>query len=351
MQENLEVDNTSKEGIFYSLQPLLSYNAYLNFVCGGRGIGKSYGIKDFVAKRFINHRDEFVYIRRYATEISDATMAGKKPIFWNQISINNEYYKDFKMDNTSEVFTINKKVCGYAIPLSTANIKKSATFENVKTIIFDEFTLDESGFYSYLNNEVFQFLELLETIGRMRNNIRVILIGNYLSHSNPYFDYFNLSLPYGGEFKTFKNGLILVNYVKNNEKFQQAKRQTKLGQLIENTEYGDYNIYNKALLDTDVFLKKKNKNCKFTYNIKANNIVYGVWVNEKEGYILISKNYDKNFKSIFSIEPKDHAENTLLLNRLKPPLSILVEKYRMARLFFEDIQTKNNVLSVLDTYI
>lgn len=353
MQENTEKEDTIEEsdGIFYSFQKLLSYNAFLNFVCGGRGIGKSYGMKDFVAKRFINHGDEFVYVRRYATEIGDATMAGKKPIFWNQISLNNEYYKDYKMDNTTEVFTIDKKVCGYAIPLSTANIKKSATFENVKTIIFDEFTLDNTGYYSYLNNEVFQFLELLETICRMRNDVRVIFIGNYLSHSNPYFDYFNLSLPYGSEYKTFKDGLILVNYVTDNEKFKQAKRKSLLGKLIEGSEYGDYNISNKALLDNEVFLKKKNRYCKFSCNIKTNNVIYGMWVNDKEDYMLISKDYDKNFKLTVTIKAKDHTEDTVLIDKPQPPLSIIIERYRMARLFFEDIQTKNNVLSVLDTYI
>lgn len=352
MQENLEnKDKIKDEGIYYSFQKLLSYNAFINFLLGARGCGKSYGAKDFLAKSFIKRGDEFVYIRRYATEINDATMAGKKPIFWNQIALNNEYYKDHKMDNTSEVFTIDKKVCGYAIPLSTANIKKSATFENVKTVIFDEFTLDNTGYYSYLSNEVFQFLELLETICRMRNDVRVIFIGNYLSQSNPYFDYFNISLPYGNEFKTFKNGLILVNYVKDNERFKQAKRESRLGQLVDGTKYGDYNIDNKALLDTEVFLRKKDKNCKFMYNIKANNEVYGVWVNDKDDYMLISKDYDKNYKTIFTIKSKDHTEETFLLDKLQPPLSIIVEKYRMANLFFEDIHTKNNILAVLDTYI
>ena len=43
-----------KENIFYDINKLLSYNALLSFVVGERGVGKSYGAKKFVAKRFIN---------------------------------------------------------------------------------------------------------------------------------------------------------------------------------------------------------------------------------------------------------------------------------------------------------
>ena len=110
------------------------------------------------------------------------------------------------------------KLHGYAIPLSTANILKSSTFENVDTIIFDEFLITRST-YHYLPNEIIQFAELLETIIRLRPNIKILLLGNAISVSNPYFDFFGLTLPYKNQYKTFKNNLILVTYSKN-EKYQ-----------------------------------------------------------------------------------------------------------------------------------
>ena len=42
------------KNIFYNYQKVLSYNALLTFIIGERGVGKSYGAKKFVAKRFIN---------------------------------------------------------------------------------------------------------------------------------------------------------------------------------------------------------------------------------------------------------------------------------------------------------
>lgn len=110
---------------------------------------------------------------------------------------------------------------GFAIPLSTANILKSSTFENVDTIIFDEFLITRST-YHYLQNEVIQFAELLETIIRLRPNIKILMLGNAISITNPYFDFFRLTLPYNSQFKLFKDGLILVHYSQN-KKYQEVK--------------------------------------------------------------------------------------------------------------------------------
>ena len=56
----------------------------------------------------------------------------------------------------------------------------------------------------YLKNEVFTFLNLLETIGRMRD-IRVFLLANSVTITNPYFLYFDLKLPYNSDIVTYKN--------------------------------------------------------------------------------------------------------------------------------------------------
>ena len=59
-------------------------------------------------------------------------------------------------------------------------------------------------------------LDLIETVARLRD-IQVIFLGNALSITNPYFAYWDLELPYNSEFKTFKDGMIVVNYAKNEE--------------------------------------------------------------------------------------------------------------------------------------
>jgi hypothetical protein len=330
--------------IYFTLQKILSYNALLNFIIGERGVGKSYDAKKFVAKRFINKNKQFVYLRRYKTELQKAMKNNK---FWEQILNNKdpemkELMKKHKFSNEKDTMRIDGKICGYAIPLSVANILKSSTFDQVDTIIFDEFIIDK-GNYHYLQNEVIQLLDVIETVARLRD-IRVIFLGNAISITNPYFTFFELSLPYKTDIKTFKNGLIAVQYIKN-LKYREVKKSTRFGQLIKDTEYGKYAIDNEMLRDSKAFIKKKTKGSKFYFILTINSKNYGVWSNYQEGMIYISNDYDPNCPVIFSINPDDHNENTLLIRcRTSPFFKSIIEHYRLARLCFENQQIKNNVM-------
>ena len=210
---------------------------------------------------------------------------------------------------------IDDKLAGFSIPLSVANILKSSTYDNVDTIIFDEFIIDK-GNYHYLQNEVIQLLDVIETVARLRD-IRVIFLGNAISITNPYFTFFNLTLPYNSDIKIAKrdnkgNPLIVINYIKN-LKYREVKKASRFGQLIDGTEYGKYAIDNEFLRDSKYFIKKKSKNSKFYFILILNNKNYGVWCDYKLGLMFISYDFDPNCPVRFSINPEDHKENTLLI--------------------------------------
>ena len=188
-----------KDFNFYSYDKILSYNAMINVLIGERGVGKTYGAKVFALNRFLKKGEQFVYLRRYKSELTESVGSEKKQKFFNQVM---QEFPDQELKNTSSTLLCDNKICGYAMPLSTAHILKSASYDKVKTIIFDEFIIDK-GVYHYLSNEVDQFLDLLETVGRLRN-IRIFMLGNAISSTNPYFVYFNLSLPYNSDVKLFK---------------------------------------------------------------------------------------------------------------------------------------------------
>lgn len=328
------------DNIFYDYQRILSYNALLNFIIGERGVGKSYGAKKYVAQRFIKKHKQFVYLRRYKTELKQAMMKNGNPIFFDQIK-NDKSMKNHILSNKNDTMYIDGKLCGYAMPLSVANILKSSSYEEVDTIIFDEFIIDK-GNYHYLQNEVIQLLDVIETVARLRD-IRVLFLGNAISITNPYFTFFNLSLPYNSDIKTFKDGLIVVNYIKN-LKYREVKKSTRFGKLIDGTEYGKYAIDNEFLRDSKSFIRKKTKNCKFYFILVINGKHYGVWCDYKDGLMFISNDYDPNCPVIFSINPDDHNENTLLIRcRTSPFFKSIIEHFRLARLCFENQQIKNNV--------
>ena len=148
--------------------------------------------------------------------------------------------------------------------LSTAQDLKGSNFPNVTTLIFDEFIIEEGQKKYYLHNEVFVFLNLIETIARMRD-VRVFLLGNPANvYTNPYFLYFNLSLPFNNDIKLFKDNLILLQYMKN-EEYREAKKKTRFGKLVSNTSFEDYAINNKILNDNKNFIERKSGSAKFSF--------------------------------------------------------------------------------------
>ena len=331
--------------IYYSYDKLFSYNFLLGFVIGERGTGKTFGAKVAMLKKFLKSGEQFIYLRRYKTELDTALAT-----FWDDLQ-SNGYFKDNKLEvKKSKMLTKFKcdgKVCGFAIPLSTANILKSTAFPKVKTIVFDEFILDgASGTYRYLKNEVTMMLDVIETVGRLRD-IQVIFLGNALSVVNPYFSYFNLDLPYSGEFRTFKNGAIVINYIKN-LKYREAKKNSKFGKLIEDTDYGRYAIDNKMLRDNEYFIEKRPKDSIFWGVLIVNGIEVGMWQG-KNGYLYLSNKFDPNTTHKFACDYNDHTESTVFLNaRENYYLRLCVTAYKQGLLKFESQKIKGNVIPLLN---
>lgn len=333
--------------MFYDFTKLLSYNALISFVIGERGVGKTYGAIKFAINDFLKNGHQFVYVRRYATELETSA-----PKFFDAIIENKEFEDhEFKVKTSKKLtrFFIDGKECGYALPLSTAMILKSTSFAKVKNIIFDEFII-ATGTYHYLKNEVHHFLDLIETIARLRD-VRVFCLANALTITNPYFNYFNLTLPYNSDFKVFKDGLIVVNYVKN-EKYREAKKRSRFGQLIAGTEYGKYAIDNKFLLDDKHFIQKRPPYATMFSTIIINHKSFGVWRDKKNDFIFISNDYDPTNPCCFAIDNKSHNEHTMLVNaRNSPWFKIVIDAYRMGLLRFENQNIKNEVMVIINKII
>ena len=249
-------------------------------------------------------------------------------------------------------FYCDGEICGYAMTLSTAQDLKSSNFSKVTTIIFDEFIIEEGQKKFYLQNEVLIFLNLLETIGRMRD-IKVFMLANPANiYTNPYFLYFDLSLPYNNDIKLFKDNLILLQYMKN-EEYRQEKKKTKFGKLVAGTSFEDYAINNKCLNDNKNFIEKKQGSAKFYFAFIYNNETFGVWLDYNEGKIYVSTDYLKNTPYMFACTLKDHTPNTMLLNTAKKYhcWKNFIENYRMGNVRFESMKIKFIVQELIKNMI
>lgn len=327
---------------WFNIDETLTHNCLFNFIIGPRGVGKTYSSKDRAIRNFMKGKGQFIYVRRYKEELMEGLEKNK---FWKAMAIK---YPNHTFTTEGTELKINGETAGYAVALSTSNILKSTEFPNITFIIFDEFLI-EQGTHRYLPKEVQKFLDLYETIARMREDVVAVFLANAISITNPYFMFFDISVPYGSNF--YKRGDLLFQYV-DNPTYIEAKKQTRFGKLIEGTNYGGYAIENKFLLDNNALLEKKGGKAQFIFALGYDGHRFGVWVDYTVGKFWVSYDVPARAAMDFVLTQADHSENTILIKTLSNNriFKVFIESYRVGKVFFEDMNIKNTIYQCIKAF-
>lgn len=351
--------NEIDTSIFWNARRTLTHNMLINIIVGNRGGGKSFGAKEWSIDDFIKNGNQFGYIRRYKDDLKEPMIQFFKDIEYKypdyEFKVDSKYfYIRLKPGDEKEKWT-EKDIAGYGFTLSTANNRKSIAYPKITNLIFDEFLIDK-GNQRYLPNEPIALLNLYETIARPgTGHPRVILfmLANALTITNPYFLFWGLKMPT----KQDKNGKwiwkhptrpILVEDVRN-EKFIDKKRNTEFGKLVEGTEYADYSIENKFLLDDETFIEPKSPKARYYFTFVYMEHTLGVWVDNEEGKMYVSKLIDPSYPLKYSLTMKDHQPNTMFLkNKSKAGhFKVFLDNYKLGNVRFETMNIKNITYEVI----
>lgn len=333
--------------MWYDKQQLLSYNKLLNFVLSNRGGGKTFHFTKWAIDDFKKTKKQTIWVRRYGTELTDS----EKGILVNDRFIDavkkEGLFPDDELTIEGSTLLVNGEVAIIFVALSTSRQLKSVNFPYVNKIIFDEFIVHE-GRNGYLKSEVELFLDLVETVFRLRDDGRVVLLANSITIVNPYFLFFNLKPK-----KRFTaTGQICVELFADSEYIEQ-KQKTRFGQLVKGTRYGAYAIENKWLLDTDTFIEDKTPKAEFMLAMKYNGEFYGFWVDYKAGLIFVNKQYDPSSYSLYCITKEDHEANLLLIKSLCESKRVerIVYAFRNGLLRFSDQQVKQQFYEFIGYFV
>lgn len=293
------------KSLYYNPNKLLSYNRILNFIIGARGIGKTYGYKKFCINRFLKHGEQFIYLKRYKTDVKGVEQ------FFDTVS------QDFP-ESTFKVkgreLYIDDKLAGWVMPLSSWQSVKSREFPNVCTILYDEFLLEKSSKQSYMQDEPKALLNFMDTVIRNRDNARCICMSNAVSVVNPFFLYFNLIPNIDKRYNAYES---IVVEIPDSVDFTEERKKTKFGKLIDGTDYGDFSLGNEFVNDSQVFIEKRSKESKYQFSVVYNGMTIGVWVDTEKGLLYLSNDYDPDSKKVFALSTDDLDENVLLMNSWK----------------------------------
>lgn len=321
-------------GKFWDIPKTKSYNCLFNFILGIRGAGKTYGLLKEMVEQYEKKGNRFLYVRRSEEELKTLTTSKSGRLF-NHVQVE---FEGHALWTEANVLHYDKEICGYAQALSTARKMKSDALDNVRDIIFDEFIIDTSTCQQrYIPDEVTAFLELYESVARpgaRDYDVRCWFLGNAITSTNPYFDRFNLQLPFHSD--VYRRGDFLVQMVAPSELIK-AKKATRFYQALGDDAYAAYAAENKFLRDAKYFIEKKGKDSEYQFTLIYYEELLGVWRDYRNGRYYISTDVDKQCRTVYACTTETHEPNTLLLKGFKSSRNLqeLKKAYDMGCVYYE----------------
>lgn len=186
----------SQKSEYYDVSHIDKFNAHYNVIFGKRSNGKTYSVLKKAVYNYAKDGSQTGYIRRYREDFKgkrgatmfDALIAndeirnatdGK----WETIKFYSDRWYFAKMDEESGRLVSDSTPFCYAFSLAQMEHDKSTSYPMITTVIFDEF-ISRIG---YLPNEFVLFMNVLSTIIRQRNNVKIYMLGNTVNKYCPYF--------------------------------------------------------------------------------------------------------------------------------------------------------------------
>jgi len=326
--------------MWYNVNETLSYNALWNFILGNRGGGKTFALKELGVRKYKKTKRHFIYMRR-----TDADLEKCLDTFYKDIQ-EKKFPNDRFEIKGRELYMNDELVC-YFIALSVSGNLKSVNYDTVDLIIYDEFIVDTSKQNQrYLRGEVEMLFNFYETVARLRDNVLLFCLANTVTKTNPYFIKLKLSTPYQKAICCKDDKLVQMV---EDPDFIKAKEESRFGKIIAGTQYAEYAIKNKFLLDDTNFVEKKTNEARYIFTFVYDGVQYGVWIDYNVGLMFVNDIVDPCCRMIYCISQADHRPNTMLLmsKRKDPYLKMLQEQYGLGNVRFSGINVKNIVTDII----
>lgn len=352
---------------FYDYGPLRTYNATYNGCVGGRGLGKSYGMKKIMIADALENDRQFILLRRYKPELVEA-----KPTFFADVAkefpgwdfrVEGRYAQaarsldpvdgESDSDLTKRQKTQRWKTIGYFAALSVAQHMKGSSFPNVHTIMFDEFII-ERGNLDYLPNEVVKFNNFYSTIDRWQDRVKVFFLANSVGIMNPYFLAWNIRPDEEKEFVKRNDGFIVFHFP-DSEKFQSEVYQTRFGRFIAGTEYAEYAVGNQFADNHDHLIKLKDYRATYLFSLETKHGIFSLWEAREDGVsrfgaktTYYAQKKRPKVDVLFTLLPEKMNNDRVLMTYRDRPMETLRTAFRTGNLMFDEASTRNTFIDIFD---
>lgn len=187
---------------YYNPSAIISKDAQYNLIIGERSNGKTYAIENLILKNYCNTGKQGALIRRWREDfrskrgqhmfdsiISNGLVEKYTKGKYNTIIyVSGSWFLAF-YNSEDETYTKDDTPFCYSFSLSEMEHDKSVSYPNVTIVLFDEFITRSY----YINDEFVIFMNVLSTIIRNRDDVKIFMCGNTVNKYCPYFNELGLS--------------------------------------------------------------------------------------------------------------------------------------------------------------
>ena len=351
-----------KKHPYYVYNKIFSYNALIMLLCGGRGLGKTFGAKKKGIMDAIKRGEQFVYLRR-----TDEEIKATKSTFFADIA---SWFPDHdtringwrgemalvptrRTNETDEQWEKRSKkrewftVC-FFVALSTAQNRKGSNFPLVTLIIFDEFIIEKSSQTQYLKSEVEALINFYSTVDRGQDKTRILMLSNSVSIMNPYFTYWKIQPDKLPEWSVHANGDIVAHFPDSKD-YQDSIFATRFGRFIASTmpDYADYAVSNQFRDAHDKLVREKTKDAKYKYTVETSEGMFSMWYDMRQGLYFILGSHPPNRRVLTMLaENMDTSKIRVTFN--EPVIRSLRSAFDRGRVMFDAPETRNAFAPIFD---
>lgn len=225
---------------YYRLDEILKRNAAYNVIFGERSNGKTYAVLEYALKRYVHGKGELAVVRRwdedfkakrgaslFAGHVRNGVISSLTNNKWDSVYYYSGRWFLAKEDKDKNKIIKDEKPFAYAFSLSTMEHDKSTSFPDITTVLFDEFLTRDA----YMIDEFVIFTNVLSTIIRGRDNVKIFMLGNTVNQYSPYWNEMGLK-----HVREMKQGTIDV-YTYGDSKLRVAVEYTSSSPVKKKSDF------------------------------------------------------------------------------------------------------------------
>lgn len=270
--------NKHDKGIYLDTRPIYGYDTRFIIMIGARGIGKTYATKRYLFKQFLFKKKKFAWIRTSEDMVKEQCSNDGSEFFKASVNMLNH---PFKGSIKNKQIYINDKYCGCMLDLNTFYKKKGSEFSDIDYIVYDEF-ISEKG-EVIRGDKAYKFVNTIETIARLRPNVKCILLANAIDMGDPILNLFQVKINGYGVYLNKKKSAV-VAYLPNNPEFDKKRKKSLSGLLMDGTIYDD-SVGQGIFNNKDEYFTKKPKGLEFLCCLHNGYYSCKCYIGDKKVYV------------------------------------------------------------------